>query len=183
MDAALDLAAPAPTAGPLVFARLDRARAGQAADGWKALGDQGMPRQSGVSDIFQHVARTPPDERVDLDPFALGFEQRQGRARRALETLAAGDPGVKSLHGLRERADLADFAAAIRIAHEQKFLRILLGHRVSMRFGYNDVGELKTRDEVVAIGQRLREVLAGVDEDDWRRSVDLRHHVQERGGV
>ena len=42
---------------------------------------------------------------------------------------------------------------------------------------------LETRDEVVAIGQRLGEVLAGVDEDDWRRRVDLRHHVQERRGV
>src|SRR5277367_3828777 len=151
MDAALDLASPAPTAGPLILARLDRARAGQAADGRKALGDQGMPGQSGVGNIFQHVARTPADERVDLDPLALGFEQRQGRARRALETLTASDPGVKSLHRLSERTDLANLAATVRIAGEQKFLGVLLGHRLDIRLGDNDVGELETRNEVVAI--------------------------------
>src|ERR1700722_2480806 len=87
MDAALDFAPPAPTASPLVLARLDRARAGQAANGRKALGDQGMPGQSGIGDIFEHVARAPADKRVDLDPFAFGFEQRQGRAYCVLETL------------------------------------------------------------------------------------------------
>src|ERR1700678_529318 len=139
MYAALDLASPAPTARPLVLARLDRARAGQAADGWKALGDQGMPGQSGVGDIFQHVARAPANERVDLDPLALGFEQRQGRARRALKTLTAGDPGVKSFHRLGEWADLANLAAAVRIAHEQNFLRIILRRRFGIRLGDSDV--------------------------------------------
>src|SRR3984957_4181737 len=138
MNAALDLTSPAPTASPLVLARLDRARAGQAADGWKALGNQRMPRQSGVSDIFQHVARAPADQRVDLDPFALGFEERQGRARRALETLTARDPGVKPFHRLGEGTDLADIAATVRIAHEQKFLRVLLRHRLCMRLGDNE---------------------------------------------
>src|ERR1700735_1292686 len=157
MDAALDLASPAPAAGPLVLARLDRARAGQAADRRKALGGKGMPGQSGVSDIFQHVARAPADERVDLDPLALRFEQRQGRARRALKTLTAGDPGVKSLHRLGEWADLADLAAAVRVARKQEFLGVLLGHRLDIRLGDNDIGELKTRNEVVAIGERLGE--------------------------
>src|SRR5580704_10219574 len=139
MDAALDLASPAPTTSPLVFAGLDWTRAWQAADGWKALGDQGVAGQSGVRDIFQHVARAPADKRVDLDPLSLGFEQRQGRARRALETLTAGDPGIKPLHRLGERTDLTDIAAAVRIAHEQKFLRIFLRHRLGMRLGDNDV--------------------------------------------
>src|SRR3984885_5766015 len=147
MNAALDLASPAPTASPLVLARLDRARAGQAADGWKALGHQRMPRQSGVSDIFQHVARAPADQRVDLDPFALGFEERQGRARRALETLTAGDPGVKPFHRLGEWADLTDLAAAVRIAGEQKSLGVFLRRGLGMRLGDNDIGQLKTRDE------------------------------------
>ena len=79
---------PAPTAGPFVLARLDRARARQAADGRKALGHQRVPRQSSVGNVFQHVARAPADKRVDLDPLALGFEQRQGRPYRGLETLA-----------------------------------------------------------------------------------------------
>src|SRR3984957_11769995 len=82
VDAALDLAPPAPTAGPLVLAGLDWARARQAADGWKALGYQRMSGQSGVRDIFEHVARVPADQRIDLDPLALRFEQWQGRARR-----------------------------------------------------------------------------------------------------
>src|SRR5271170_1212842 len=135
MDAALDLASPAPTASPLVLARLDGTRAWQAADRWKALGDQGMPGQSGVGDIFQNVARTPADERVDLDPLAFGFEQRQGRARRALETLTAGDPGVKPFHSLSERTHLTDLAAAVRVAGEQKFLRVLVRERLRFRLG------------------------------------------------
>src|ERR1700722_9068636 len=126
MDAALDLASPPPTSGPLILAGLDRARARQAADGWKALGHQRVPRQSGVGNVFQHVARAPADKRVDLDPLAFGFEQRQGRPNCGLETLTAGDPGVKSFHGLGERADLTNIAAAVRITHEQKFLGIFL---------------------------------------------------------
>ena len=66
---------------------------------------------------------------------------------------------------------------------EQKFLRVFLSERLSIRLGDNDVGKLKSRDEVVAIGERLGEMLAGVDEDHRRRSVDLRHHVQKRRGV
>src|SRR6516164_5790635 len=108
MDSTLDLAPSAPPAGPLVLARLDRTRARKAANRRKAFGDQRMPGQSGVRDIFEHVARAPADERVDLDALALRLEQRQGRARRALKTLAAGDPGVKSLHRLGERTDLTD---------------------------------------------------------------------------
>ena len=108
-----------------------------------------------------------------------------GRVARivALETLTPGDPGVKSFHRLGEGANLADIAAAVRIAHEQKFLRVLLRHGLRLRLGDDDVGQSQTRDEVVAIGERLGEVLAGVDEDHGRRRVDLRHHVQERRGV
>src|ERR1700722_19868175 len=135
VDTALDLAPPAPTAGPLVLARLDRAGARQAADGRKALGDQRMSGQSGVSDIFEHVARVPADQRIDLDPLALGFEQRQGRARRALETLPAGDPGVKPLDRLGERTHFTNLAAAVGIAHEQKFLLVLLSERLRVRLG------------------------------------------------
>src|SRR6202453_2943541 len=135
MDAALDLASAAPTGRPLVLAGLDRAREVQAADGRKALGDQGVPAQSGVGNVFQHVARAPADERVDLDPLALGFEQRQGRARRALKTLTAGDPGVKSFHRLGEWADLTDLAAAVRIAGEQKSLGVFLRRGLGMRLG------------------------------------------------
>jgi hypothetical protein len=77
MDAALDLPPTAPTPGPLVFARLHWARAWQTADGRKALADQGMSGQPGVSDLFEHVGCAPADERVDLDPLALRLEQRQ----------------------------------------------------------------------------------------------------------
>ena len=97
--------------------------------------------------------------------------------------LRAGDPGVKSFHGLGEGTDLADIAAAVRIAHEQKFLRILLRHGLGLRLGHDDVGQSQSGNKVVAIGERLGEVLAGVDEDHGRRRVDLRHHMQERRGV
>src|SRR5580693_4820633 len=142
MDAALDLATPAPTAGPLVLAGLDWACARQAADRRKALGDQRVPRQSGLSDIFEHVACAPTHERIHFDPFAFRFEQRQSRARRALETLPAGDPGVKFLHRLGERPDLANVAAAVRIAGEEELLRVFLRDRLRLRLGDDDVREL-----------------------------------------
>ena len=87
VDAAFGLAASAPAAGPLVFAGPDRARAGHAADRRHSLGDQGMARQAGLADIVEHVLRAPADQRVHLHPLALGLEQGQAGARRALQTL------------------------------------------------------------------------------------------------
>ena len=107
MDAALELASSAPTARALVLTRFDRARAWQTTDGRKALSDQGMARQSRVSDIFQDVARAPADQRIDLDPLALRLEQRQGCAQLALKTLSAGDPGVISFNRLGKRTNLS----------------------------------------------------------------------------
>ena len=176
-------AAPAPAAGALVLAGPDGARAGQAADRGKALGDQGMARQAGFRDVVEHFARAPADQRIDLDPLAFRFEQRQVRARRALEAFAAGDPRVIAVHRLGKRADLADVAAAVGIAGEQEFLRVLRGQNVGVRGRRDHIRELQGLAERVAIGQRLGEMLAGVDEDHRRRGVDLRDHVQERGGV
>ena len=102
MDAALHFPSAAPSAGALVLAGLDRARAGQAADRRKALGDQRMARQAGFLDVLEHVARAPADERIDLDPLSFRFEQRQARARRALEALPAGYPRVEPFHRLGE---------------------------------------------------------------------------------
>jgi hypothetical protein len=58
-----------------------------------------------------------------------------------------------------------------------------LRHRLSIRLGDDDLGQSQARYEVIAIGERLRKMLPGVDEDHGRRGVDLRHHVQERSRV
>ena len=38
-----------------------------------------MTGQPGLGDVSQDVARAPADERIDLDPLALGLEQGQPR--------------------------------------------------------------------------------------------------------
>ena len=96
----------------------------------KPLATSGWRGRPGLVDIGEHVLRLPADQRVDLDPVALGLEQRQSGARRALETLAPGDPGVIALHRLGERTDLADLAAAVGIAREQELFRVLLRERL-----------------------------------------------------
>jgi hypothetical protein len=142
-----------------------------------------MARQVGLADIVEHLPGAPADQRIDLHPVAFGLEQGQRRARRALKALAAGDPGVEAFHCGGQRPNLADLAASVGVARKQPLLRVFLGDGLGLRLGVDHVGQAEQRAEFVAIGERLREMLAGVDEDDWRRLVDARHHVQERGGV
>src|SRR5947209_1084743 len=120
MNAAFGLAASAPAAGALVLAGAHAARARHAADRGKALGDHRMARQASLLDIGEDVRRAPADQRIDLHPLALGFEQGQAGAGRALEALSSGDPGVVARKRLAERADLPDLAAPIGVAGEQK---------------------------------------------------------------
>src|SRR5260370_9615598 len=183
VNAAFGLAPSAPAAGALVLAGLYPAGAWQAADGGEALGDQRMTREAGFGDVVQHVACAPADERIDLYPLALGLEQRQARPRRALEALAALDPRVVALNRLGERSDLANLATPVRVAGEEKLLRVLARDRLGARLNRGDIGQAKRLAKHVAIGERFREMLAGVDENDRRRRVDARDHVQERGGV
>ena len=53
------------------------------------------------------------------------------------------------------------------------------------RFGLGDheVGQPEAGAELVAVAQRLVEMLAGVDEHDRRRRVDLRDHVQQHDRI
>ena len=137
-----------------------------------------MAGQAGLGDVGEHVLGAPADQRIDLDPFALGLEQRQGRARYALETLSPGDPGVVALHRLGEGTNFSDFAAAVGVAGEQEFLRLLLRDGVGAGSALDHVGQAEGLAKPVAIGERLGKMLAGVDENDRRRLVDLRHHMQ-----
>jgi hypothetical protein len=66
----------APAARARVFARLDRAGAGRAADGGIALGDQRMPGQAVFDHVFLKILAAPMGQRVDLDPeVALVLEE------------------------------------------------------------------------------------------------------------
>ena len=95
------------------------------------------------------------------------------RARsRLLEALAAGDPGFVGSQRFAERKNLADLTATVGIGSEQEIFRILGAQRFRIRLGGDDVLQAETLDQAVAIGERLREVLPGIDEDHRRLLVD-----------
>ena len=98
-----------------------------------------MRRQVGLADVIQDVRGAPADERIDLDALALGFEQRRLPARRALKALAPGDPGLIPFQRLGQRQNLADFAAAVGVAGEEKAFRVFGRERRGVRFGDDDV--------------------------------------------
>src|SRR5690606_28784191 len=109
--AALGLVQPPPAAGPRILAGLHLRRAGLAAERGIALGDEGMRRQVVLGHIGLQLVDRPGGERIDLDAGAVLLEGLDRRARRRLETLAPGEPGVEALHGARQRLGLADPAA------------------------------------------------------------------------
>jgi hypothetical protein len=53
---------------------------------------------------------------------------------------------------------------------------------VSAGLGGDDIGQAEKGAKLVAIGECLGKMLAGVDKDDRRRRIDARYHVQERRG-
>ncbi len=127
MHAAFGLALAAPASGARILARPHGRRAGQAADGKIILRDKRMRRQIVRLEISFDVVVRPGRERVELDTRAVALEERQRRARRRLEAFAPGDPGVVILERLRQRLDLADRAAAVRVARPKEVFGIFPG--------------------------------------------------------
>ena len=115
MNAAFGLAASAPASGARILAGPDRRGARYASDRRIALGDERMARQFVPVEISEEHRRVPSGERIDLDAIAFGLEQGERGARRALVSLASGDPGLEGRERLGERVDLADAAAAIGV--------------------------------------------------------------------
>ncbi len=56
------------------------------------------------------------------------------------------------------------------------------GQVFRMRANGPDIRKAEFLLKTVAIAQRLPEKLAGIEKDDGRRRVDLRHHMQKHGG-
>ena len=107
------------------------------------------------------------------------LEHRQRCPRRGLEALAAGEPGAEGRDATRQRFDLAHVAAGIGVALVQIARRIDPFECGLFGLDHPDVGQPEIGGKRVAIAERLLEMLAGVEEDDRQRSVDLGDHVQQ----
>jgi len=65
----------------------------------------------------------------------------------------------------------------VEIAARVEFFQVRLFRR-----RHPDVGQSEIGGERIAVGERLPEMLAGVDEDDRQRGIDAGDHVEEHGG-
>src|SRR5438552_12814755 len=121
VNAALELLRAGPASRPLVLTRFDRTRARDATDGRIAHIVQRVVRNLVHVDVRLHALRVPVDDRLDLpDVVALApLDALRVRARERLLAADAADPGVEGLERALERLDLANVAAAVRIALPQ----------------------------------------------------------------
>src|SRR5262245_18878883 len=118
MDPALELVGAGPAARALLFVLGDRPGAGDAADRAVARLVQRVEGNLVHLDVGPDALLVPVRERVHLpDAVALRPLQlrRLGAARR-LVAADARDPGAVGLERRQQRLDLADLAAAIRVA-------------------------------------------------------------------
>src|SRR5579883_3019888 len=166
------LSPPAPRAD--VFSRLYGRGARDASDRKIIFGNKRMTRQVERIKVVRNLLCRPMCERIDLDAAALGIEQSEHLARAALESFAASDPGVITFEGFRQGQDLADLAAAVRIARPQKISRVF--HRKQRGFWLesDDICKTKKRHELVPIGKGFLEQELRIDEQNRHRLVDLR---------
>src|SRR5689334_17887655 len=100
MYPALGLFAFAPAAGARVFVGRRRRRARRAADRAETLSFERMARQAMRGKITSDLVRGPVRERIELDAAVLARDEGEAAPPRALEALAAVDPGGEA----RERA-------------------------------------------------------------------------------
>ncbi len=107
---------PPPAAGAEVLARLDRARAGRAADAGIAAVVQRVVRHvDGSRRYAQTSSLGPVGQRVELHQAVQRVEllERDGARRRRLLAAQAGDPGALAAQRAAQRLELADLAAAL----------------------------------------------------------------------
>src|SRR5262249_25040734 len=179
MDAAFGLGAAAPTAGALVLVGRGAAGAGHAADREVAGGGQGMRRQTGgLEDGLDPFARDI-GEGIELQPSAVLLDHGDVGAQSALETLATVDPGIEGLQRALERLHFTDAAAGVGIVEPELAVGILARQRLLQRLDRTHVAQPELFDQRIAIGQRLLEQPAGVEEDHGDRRIDIGHHLQQ----
>src|SRR6266571_4223337 len=159
VDAALELVRAGPASRALVLTRADGTRARDAADRRIARVVQRVVGNLVHVDVRLHALRVPVDERLDLpDAEALRPLDLLGvRASRALLAPNPCDPRVVRLEGTLEWLDLADVAAAIRIALPQ--IRPLLDGLPRDR---DDLGTLEP--EAVALHEPVARLVGLLEE-------------------
>src|SRR5213076_3307381 len=126
-----------PPAGPFVLVVDDRARARHAADRRIARVVERVVRNLVDVDVGLDALRVPVDDRLDLpDAVALRpLHPPRVLPRQRLLAADAADPRVVLREDAFERLDLADVAAAVRVAlpEVRSLSRVLLGHRENLR--------------------------------------------------
>src|SRR5262245_8756181 len=142
-----------------------------------------MARQAEILESLVDLLLAPMRKRIDLDAATGDLGDRQGGATGSLVALAAGDPGIELAQCLAERNDLAQMAAAVGLLRPQIALRILARQVGWVGLQRARVGETEAVDQDIAIGEGLEEVLAGLEEQDRRRLIDLRHQMQQDRGL
>src|SRR3989442_9209778 len=118
VDAALELVRAGPAPRTLVLVLLDGTRARNAADGRIARVVQRVVGDLVHDDVGLQTLRIPVDDWMDL-PDAVPFGPLDTLSIRPRQRLLAADarnPGVVGSQRTLERLDLADVAAAVRIA-------------------------------------------------------------------
>src|SRR6478735_8177542 len=180
MYAALELVGAGPAACALLLLRARRAGARDAAD-------------RAVPGLVQRVVGDFVD--VDVRPDALLVPVREGMelpdavtlrpldllragAARGLVAADAGRPGVVGIERAHERLDLADLAAAVRVALPQigAFAAVLLGDGDHLR---PDEVQAVAFDQPLARLVALAEEELRVELDHVDRQPELRDHVYE----
>src|SRR5262249_36962043 len=142
VQAALRLRAAAPAAGARVFAFGHGRRARPAADARVAARVQRVHRDVVRAQVVPHRGARPGRERVELDEAEAGVALDHARrgARRRLVAADRGDPGREARERLAQGEDLAQLAAAVRIALPEPVAvgRGLIGDRLLGPDGADD---------------------------------------------
>src|SRR2546423_3453865 len=118
VNATFELVRAGPAAGALLLVGRGRPGAGNAADRAIARLVQRVVRNLVDLDVGPDALLVPVGERVDL-PDAVAVRPLQLRRRRAARRLVsadAGDPALIRFECLQQWLDLADVAAAVRVA-------------------------------------------------------------------
>ncbi|MNY11257.1 hypothetical protein D3C86_1442770 [compost metagenome] len=92
---------------------------------------------------------------------------------------AAGDAGIEPAHSLSQRLDLANGAAGVGCAAPQVAARIGDGQGGGVGRYVAHVGQTQPFGQFAAIGQGLKEVLTGFEEDDGQVGLHARDQVQQ----
>src|SRR2546425_936771 len=168
VDAALELVRAGPAPRPLVLILLDGTRARNAPDRRIARIVQRVVRDLVHDYVRLQASGIPVHDRMDL-PDAVPFRPLDPLricTRERLLAPDAGNPGIVGSQRTLERLDLADVAAAIRVALPE--VRALLDRLV--RDG-DDLGALEP--EAVALDETVPRLI-GLPEEELRIELDDR---------